>query len=205
MGSTFTTQIPFLGDIYELLCFSWTHTEDLFKASLLAVVSLCSYAKSLLLRSVRTRQSYVYDSLLSSNHSSTLKNPQNLTGLSLTRGEIQNSTPLEVMYKLAQASKSLKSVNVSAVTVLGRPHTYATDVSIFDSLSTYTTQPINTLNLLSVSSTEYGYTAIPHDAQTIQLFDTESADLNNVSTYNTALSTTNLNTQDALRNAKQDR
>jgi hypothetical protein len=39
----------------------------------------------------------------------------------------------------------------------------------------------------------------------IHQFDTESSNLNKINTYNTALSVTNLNTQDALRSAKQDR
>ena len=204
-GNTAISQIPFLGDVYEIVCFSWTHTEDLVKASILSAVSIWSYVKSLLFSSTHTKQGYIYEflSLQNTTRLSSLSKP--VGSLSLSRDEIKNHMPIEVMYKLVHASKSVQDLNSLTTLDLGETQSYSDNLNIIDHLSLRNVCSSNKPKLLTMSTIEYGYTATPNHTAFIQQFDTGSADINKISTYNTALAVTNLNTQDALRSAKQDR
>jgi len=205
-GNTITAQIPFLGDIYEILCFSWTHIEDLFKAFILAVASMWSYFKSILLQNTYNKQNHIYESLTVTNRPSLSIDSKVLSStLSLSKDEIKNHMPIEIMYKLVHASKSVHDINSLSNTNLNSTEALYSNLSVDNYLCHQTSYSSTIPKLLAVSNIEHGYTATPQQSMFIQQFDTESANLNKISTYNTALAITNLNTQDALRNAKQDR
>jgi hypothetical protein len=125
--------------------------------------------------------------------------------LSLSKDEIKNHMPVEVMYKLVHASKSVRDINSLSNVNLNYTEISSDNLNIDNYLYCQNTYLATTPKLLTMSNIEYSYTATPQQSMFIQQFDTESANLNKISTYNTALAVTNLNTQDALRNAKQDR
>jgi hypothetical protein len=88
---------------------------------------------------------------------------------------------------------------------LSNYHVGSDHLSIGDYLGYQSAHIVNTPKLLTMSKIEYGYTTTSQQATFIQQFDTESSNLNKISSYDTALAVTNLNTQNALQNAKQDR
>jgi hypothetical protein len=196
-------QIPFLGDVYEIICFSWTHTEDFLKAFLLSIASVYSYFKSMLSRNTYVSQNYVYESL-----SRNLRPVASISDtVKLANDEIKNHAPIEMMHKLAHASKSVQNVDISSTIRIDEliSSYNLNSLNINDCIDQYSFKSTKTLNLLSIADIEQSYTAMSKDMSFIQQFDTESANLNKVSSYNVALATTNFNTQDALRSAKQDR
>ena len=205
-GNTVTAQIPFLGDIYEIVCFSWTHIEDLFKAFLLSIVSVWSYLKSVLFQNTYNKQNHIYESFVIVNRApSVLDSRASSNTLSLSKDEIKNHMPIEVMYKLVHASKSVRDINSLSSTNLNYVEVSSDSLTIDNYLYYQNSDAVIPSTLLRISNIEDSYTATPQQSMFIQQFDTESANLNKISTYNTALAITNLNTQDALRNAKQDR
>lgn len=113
--------------------------------------------------------------------------------------------PIEVMYKLVHASKSVRDINSLSSTNLNYVEVSSDSLTIDNYLYYQNSDAVIPSTLLRISNIEDSYTATPQQSMFIQQFDTESANLNKISTYNTALAITNLNTQDALRNAKQDR
>ena len=205
-GGAITSQIPFLGDVYEILCFSWTHTEDLLKAFILAVASLWSYAKSLLLQNTYSNKNYIHESFSAGNQITLRDNARVPTSaLSLSKEEVKNHMPIEIMYKLVYASKSIHDISTPSLTNLAQTELYSDNLDINNCLRNLDSYALHTPKVLTISNIEHGYTATSPQSMFIQQFDTESANLNKISTYNTALAVTNLNTQDALRSAKQDR
>lgn len=204
-GGTVTTQVPFLGDIYEIICFSWTHVEDLFKALLLAIVSACSYLKMLLLGQLRAKQNHIYESLSMRNSQLPSVSSTVSSTLTLSKGEISNHMPIEIMYKLAHASKSVHIINPAAAKNMYGSQLDSNSLAISDCLNWGTLGLSNKPQTLNFSNIEYAYTVTPTNMTFMHQFDTESSNLNKINTYNTALAVTNLNTQDALKSAKQDR
>jgi hypothetical protein len=113
--------------------------------------------------------------------------------------------PIEIMYKLVHASKSVQDLNSLTTVKSSESHLYSDNLNITNYLSYQNAYTANKPKLLTMATLENSYTATPKHSAFIQQFDTESANINKISTYNTALAVTNLNTQEALRNAKQDR
>jgi hypothetical protein len=113
--------------------------------------------------------------------------------------------PIEIMYKLVYASKSIHDISTPSLTNLAQTELYSDNLDINNCLRNLDSYALHTPKVLTISNIEHGYTATSPQSMFIQQFDTESANLNKISTYNTALAVTNLNTQDALRSAKQDR
>lgn len=163
-----------------------------------------SYFKSTFSRNTYTSQNYVYESL-SRHMRSTTTHTSNTVNLS--NDEIKNHAPIEMMYKLAHASKSVQNVDASStVKIDGLILNYnLSSLNINDCIDQYNFSYAKPLNLLPIAGIEQHYATMPKDASFMQQFDTESSNLNKVSSYNVALATTNFNTQDALRSAKQDR
>ena len=204
-GGAITTQIPFIGDIYEILCFSWTHTEDLFKALLLSIASIFSYVKSALIKQMRTKQSYIYESLRTVRRYPSSVSSNILSPLALSKSEVSNHATIEIMYALAHASKSVHNIDPTETENIYEFQSYSDSLNISDCLNWSTVDLANASQPLNLSNIEYSYTVTPANAMFVHQFDTESSNLNKINTYNTALAVTNLNTQDALKNAKQDR
>jgi hypothetical protein len=204
-SSTILPQIPFFGDIYEILCFTWTHAEDFLKSLLLLVFSTWSYLKTLLLQGVKTKQNYVYESLSSSNKPSLAVSTKTSGAWSLSKDGVANGVPIEVMYKLSNASKSMRNTDSATITNLYLSSTYANGFNTSKYLNYSSGQSTNVSELLTIANIEYSYTTTSLNSEFVQQFDTESANLNKVGIYNSALAITNLNTQDALKSSKQDR
>jgi hypothetical protein len=146
-------------------------------------------------------QNYVYDSL-TTNTKLIARVPGTIK---LSNDEIKNSAPIEMMYTLVHASRSIQNVDMSSGSYSSLYYLLSSHYVIDDSTDYCVSKLENDLNLLSISNIEKNYATISKDSVFVQQFDTESSDLNKISSYNIALAATNLNTQDALRNAKQDR
>jgi hypothetical protein len=109
------------------------------------------------------------------------------------------------MCKLVRASKSVHTID--DLTILNwtsydhQPNYFNT----FDYLSGTSLRSNELSKLPLISDIEQFYAVSSTSKTFIGQLDTESSSLNKTGTYDIALSITNLNTQDALRNAKQDR
>lgn len=164
-----------------------------------------SYIKATWNRDGYKGQNYIYESLSLSTKSTTANLSKTLNTLQLSKDEVKNHAPIEMMYRLAHASKSIKFVDAPVVIKFDKLQQGFSNFSVSSNLNYNILQTDKTLNILSITNIEQSYTATAKTNMFIQQFDTESSNLNKVSLYNTALAITNFNTQDALRSAKQDR
>ena len=110
------------------------------------------------------------------------------------------------MYKLVHASKSVRTIDSSFGANLNNTKLHFDNIDISDCLLPINSKTLSSSNTtLNISNIEYAYTIATQKSTFTQQFDTNSLDLNKTSSYSPALSLTNLNTQNALSNAKQDR
>lgn len=204
-GNALTLYVPLLGDFYEILSFSWTHVEDLLKASLLISLSLISHLKSTLFRGSYVKQDYLFNhSNVSTPSLNSTKNVPN-HNFNLADTELNTYTSTEIMYNLARASKSVATDSSFSDTSSLAPTNYLVtsfnkDLCILESGCNNRLSRIYTL-----SDLEHNYTLTPQVTSFIQQFSTDSTQLNRIGGYNTALALTNLNTTGGLVGAKQDR
>lgn len=205
-GGIIITYVPLLGDIYEILCFSWTHFEDILKSASLVLLSVWFYLKSIVLRNLQLKQNHIHESLSASKNHVSRINDQVYTPTFLSKDELRNHMPIEVMYKLVHASKSVRTIDSSFGANLNNTKLHFDNIDISDWLLPINSKTLSSSNTtLNISNIEYAYTIATQKSTFTQQFDTNSLDLNKTSSYNPTLSLTNLNTQNALSNAKQDR
>lgn len=122
--------------------------------------------------------------------------------LELSKEGVQGYSPIDLMHKLAHASRSIHIVDTTLQPLYSR----SDDLTILLGDSSASLRSLTCLpEFLTVSGIEQSYTTTSKNMLFTQQLDTESSILNKVDTYNIALSFTNLNTQNALRGAKQDR
>lgn len=195
-GGFVTTNVPFAGELYEIVCFAWTHLEDLAKSVTIMTFSIWSYFKSYLL-------------LRSSYDASYLSNPSHKLDTNITRVAVPSlapkladnsvacNSPIEVMYYLSNATRSVNTLNCN-------PHNPSPHLSSLV-LSHYDNPLTTSHNLLSTSFIEHSFTVTPKNNFNVYQLDLNSALLNEVSSYNVALSLTGLNTQESLKTSKEDR
>lgn len=153
-------------------------------------------------------KNYVYESLLPSNKTDVFVSNKSLNTLVLSHDKVQNHTSdmsIETMYVLSHASKSVHNVSASLIPERANFDYYSNSLATNFYIDYLSTQTPNHVTYTPISDLEQSYTIMHQDVLTTQQFDTESSHLNKVSSYNLSLGLTNLSTQDALRNAKQDR
>lgn len=186
------------------MCFSWTHGEDFTKSFLLVVFSTWSYFKMICFASVPNRQGHVQGTLRgTATHLTNTALPSN--HLSFSHNAIQDTAPIEMMYQLAHASKSVEYLKKTPNKLTSLSSTEVVRTYIDDCLDLTSIEGSNTNTLTPFSSVEYNFTVTPKELFNIQQLDIESSDLNRLSSYNLALSLTGLNTQEALKTSKEDR
>lgn len=204
-GGFITSNIPFIGEIYEIFCFTWTHCEDLTKALTVIIFSTWSYLKATLLSKVSHRYDHVYDSLVTTNTRMTTQQ-QSSPSVKLADNGVVDVAPIEMMYHLAYTTKNINNLkqNTNVLALITKPSlaSYVIDDYSYDSLNPLSSY---TSTQLTISDLEHSFTVVPKTNFSIQQIDVNSASLNNVSSYNVALSLTGLNTQEALKTSKEDR
>ena len=200
-GGLITTNVPFAGEFYEIVCFAWTHLEDLAKSITIITFSTWSYFKSYLL-------------FRSSHDTNYLNNPTHKLNPNLSRvttstlapkladNSVACSSPIEIMYYLSNATKGVNTLDCS----LHNPFIQLDNLIVDHYTSSSTTEQLNVPhNFLSTSSIEHSFVATPKSNFNVYQLDLNSASLNEVSSYNVALSLTGLNTQESLKTSKEDR
>ena len=203
-GNTLTSYVPLLGEVYELVSFAWTHFEDLLKALLISIFSTWSYLKSLLTNNIAQKQKHFYNSIKSPINKLDTKSYRT-GGIVLSENATKNHAPIEMMYCLAHATKQLGNLKHSPSTLTDFSKIHFDSWNIDDCLDSDFYPTINYDKFLELSALEYSYTASPKQTFIIHQLDIESSNLNKISSYNTALSLTGLNTQEALKASKEDR
>lgn len=196
--------VPFLGEVYETLSFSWTVFEDWGKAGILAVYSLWSRFKAKLVAKFYSKQQHIYNTLAS------LQKPKTryylpALNIELSETEARNHQVIEVWYKLNHSTRSLGNVNSAPTLPLDDSVYHYDSWNIYECLDDDFAPFVNHDTYGQIMSIELNYGLLPKEVLEIHQLDIESANFNKISAYNLALSLTGLNTQEALRSSKEDR
>lgn len=202
-GNTLTYYVPFLGEIYELLSFVWTHIEDMLKALLMFVFSTWSYLKSLITSTLSKRQEHLYNTL--TFKIKPLTTPVTQSNLNVADNVTRNHAPIEMMYCLANSTNKLGNLKHAPVMPEIFNQIHFDSWNINDCLDSDFINTADVVEFLQLSNLEHSYTILPKQVFEIHQLDIESSNLNKISAYNVALSLTNLNTQEALKTSKEDR
>lgn len=202
-GNTITYYVPFLGEVYELTSFLWTHIEDALKAALIFIFSMWSYLKSLLVSTISKKQEHLFNALTYKTDS--FPKTPNSNNINLADNVAKNHAPIEMMYCLANSTKQLGNLKQTPVLSDVFTQIHFDSWNIDDCLDNDFVPVSDSGNFLQISNLEHMYTILPKQVFEIHQLDIESSNLNKISSYNTALSLTGLNTQEALKLSKEDR
>lgn len=163
-----------------------------------------SHIKTLLINNITQKQKHVYNSVAPSHG----KFESKLTkqgNIALSENAAKNHAPIEMMYCLAQATNQLSNLKQTPRVPTDFSKIHFDSWNIDDCLDPDFCSTINYDKFLELSTLEYSYTATPKQVFIIHQLDIESSNLNKITSYNTALSLTGLNTQEALKASKEDR
>ena len=203
-GNVLFEYIPFLGEVYETLSFSWTACEDWGKAGVIAVYSLWSHFKIKLVNKFHSKQQHIYNTLASFQKPKTRYYLPALN-IELSETEARNHQVIEMWYRLNHSTQSLGNVNSAPTLPLDDSVYHYDSWNIYECLDDDFVPFVNYDTYGQIMEVESSYSLLPKEVLEIHQLDIESANFNKISAYNLALSLTGLNTQEALRSSKEDR
>ena len=195
VGGIITSNVPILGELYEMLSFYWSHFEDLFRSALVTLFSLLAFIKSFLFNRLYVRSNPVTNFFTTTPNSNFKHN----RSFSITRNLHVNTTPLGVMHGYSTLSKSMNNLQSSPELIADY------NLNSHNGIFTESSTKLSNLYDNSVSSIEDSYALVPKKSSLTFQLDSNSTDISLINSYNTALSMTNLNTRKGLKSSKEDR
>jgi len=204
-GNALCAYFPFLGEIYETLSFLWSSFEDLTKALIISIYSLVSNLKSQIAAKFYKKQEYIY-SVFSTPAKEKPQYVLPYLNIVLSETAAKNHAPIEMLYRMAHTTQTLGDLKSSPTlpldTDLYHYDSWNINECLDDDFFPFSWEDKPLLNLLE---TESAYVLLPKEVLEIHQLDIESANLNKINAYNTALALTGLNTQSALKSSKESR